>query len=414
MFGEKQLHEVRYEDLKEFLLEEREEGLRLDYKSAWSESVIETACAFANTYGGYVLYGVKEVKGENRTRPDPDDIPGIDFSRGSPLDSTRSRILSNTRPSIPLTLQPVFLGGSTNRAVIIIQVEESIDSPHEVLLASTTKRIPKRRADQTVPASLDEIEQLIQRRDNLRRQSMEPIGVEFFRGRFTKHGERDQYGYQAQEVPPILGITIRPRRVNTLGFNFNARVDKDIQQLALRAEAGESLRPRPTPFGLVIEDLHRDLQDTPSVRLEVHRVGTIRGAQALHRETEEWTKSDGMSAWRYWVDFGEIASSVCSIVRFAAAAYSQQRPGVEMEVSFGLSDAQGHVTEIPVRSPYRSYSGWIPGSDFYQQPIEQYALQVRTNVENGQPVEEDLLGLIREVSRIFQISVPDERLRFYL
>ena len=39
---------------------------------------------------------------------------------------------------------------------------------------------------------------------------------------------------------------------------------------------------------------------------------------------------------------------------------------------------------------------------------------VSTEWENAAPVEEDLLGVVREIGRIFQMSVPDGRLLDYL
>ena len=65
MFGDKALHEVGYEDLLSFLAEGREEGVRLDYKREWTPKVVGNACAFANTYSVYILYGVEEVDQKN-------------------------------------------------------------------------------------------------------------------------------------------------------------------------------------------------------------------------------------------------------------------------------------------------------------------------------------------------------------
>lgn len=70
MFGDKRLHQVEHADLMAFLSERREEGVRLDYKENWTPKIVATACAFANTYGGYLLLGVKEVEQDNnRTSP---------------------------------------------------------------------------------------------------------------------------------------------------------------------------------------------------------------------------------------------------------------------------------------------------------------------------------------------------------
>lgn len=86
---------------------------------------------------------------------------------------------------------------------------------------------------------------------------------------------------------------------------------------------------------------------------------------------------------------------------------------MELEVLFGLSDCTGHRTQVPVQSPSRSYQSQIPNSPFYQQPVLQ-SMVVATGWEDATPVEDDLLGVVREIGRIFQMSVPDGRLRDYL
>lgn len=117
MFGGKQLHEIGYEELAIFLEESREEGVRLDYKEQWTSKIVSNACAFANTYGGYILYGVKEVTQKNRpNQPDPQDVPGVDFSKGDPAASLRSKILDNTRPPVPFEVKAVPLPKSRIRA----------------------------------------------------------------------------------------------------------------------------------------------------------------------------------------------------------------------------------------------------------------------------------------------------------
>lgn len=410
MFGDRQLHQVGYAELMVFLAERREEGVRLDYKENWTPKIVAAACAFANTYGGYLLYGVKEVDQGNRPdQPDPDDVPGVDFSSGDPKASLRSRILDNTRPPFQFEVHAIPFEGSTDRGVLVVEVEESVDAPHEVLLPGVT-RIPVRRLDTTAAASLDEIERLIGRRDALRASSIAAVPIEFFTEWFR--GRRGFYGDQ-QRTPPILGLRVRPRRTGSLNFSFDHNLDQEIRNLALQADLGQDLLPKPTPFGLVMEDFEDEMLE---VRAEVHRDGVMRFARALSKETTGLSEDAGFGAEAaavHWLNFGEIVESALRAIRFSAALYSLTRPGVELEILFGLSDCTGHRTQVPVQSPNRSYQGSIPNSPFYQQPVLQ-SVVVRTGWEDAQPVEEDLLGVLREIGRIFQMSVPDNRLRDYL
>ena len=410
MFGDKQLHQVGHAELMAFLAERREEGVRLDYKERWTNKIISTACAFANTYGGYLIYGVKEVEQDNRpNQPDPDDVPGVDFSRGDPAASLRSRILDNTRQPFRFEVHAIPLEGSVDRGVLVVEVEESVDAPHEVLLPGFT-RIPVRRLDTTVAASLDEIERLIVRRDAARASSVETVQMEFFADRFS--GGVDGYGSRLR-YPPIMGLFVRPRKVGSLSFSFDHSLDQEIRNLALRADLGQDLVPRPTPFGLIMEDFDGEALE---VRVEVHRSGVIRFARALSRSTKNSLRTSGSgdaAVTEHWLDFGEIVFSVLRAIRFSAEVYSLTRPGVELEVLFGLSDCTGHKTQVPVQSPYRSYPGQIPDNPFHQQPVLQ-SMVVSTEWENAAPVEEDLLGVVREIGRIFQMSVPDGLLLNYL
>jgi predicted HTH transcriptional regulator len=77
------LHETGWEDLKAFLEEGRPEGTRLDYKRKWGQDVVRDAFAMANTSGGALILGVKEVE-DRRAKthaPDTTDILGEDSSK---------------------------------------------------------------------------------------------------------------------------------------------------------------------------------------------------------------------------------------------------------------------------------------------------------------------------------------------
>ncbi|CAA9466201.1 MAG: hypothetical protein AVDCRST_MAG12-331 [uncultured Rubrobacteraceae bacterium] len=152
--------------------------------------------------------------------------------------------------------------------------------------------------------------------------------------------------------------------------------------------------------------------------MEVLKNGTIRGGRALSRTStgsppEDWGRTDTEDPQQHWLDFGEIASSVGAMVHFCAAAFATSRPGIELEVLFGMANCQGHLTRIPGGGRSRSHTGQIPPSSFYQQPVLQNAV-VRTLPSGGKVNEEDLLALIREISRLFSISAPDDLLHRYV
>jgi hypothetical protein len=110
------LHEVDFDDLREFLREGREEGVRLDYKQEWEDEIPKDACALANTFGGSILVGVKELRrqgtdGARLNVPDVNDIPGIPRSGKDWMAVARDRIVSRTRrPGVPQVMVPELPG----------------------------------------------------------------------------------------------------------------------------------------------------------------------------------------------------------------------------------------------------------------------------------------------------------------
>jgi hypothetical protein len=88
-----------------------------------------------------------------------------------------------------------------------------------------------------------------------------------------------------------------------------------------------------------------------------------------------------------------------------------RRPGTEMEVMLGLSGCQGHRVKIGIRAPTRV--GEMRGGPFYRPPVFASGV-VRTDPETGKAAFGDLVGMVRELSRLFGVSMPDGRLAEYV
>ncbi len=67
----------------------------------------------------------------------------------------------------------------------------------------------------------------------------------------------------------------------------------------------------------------------------------------------------------------------------------------------------------PSRDPSPHEAGQIPDSPFYRQPEFADGV-VRTDPETGERVGDDLVGLVIERSRFFQVSMPDTRVFEYV
>jgi hypothetical protein len=197
---------------------------------------------------------------------------------------------------------------------------------------------------------------------------------------------------------------------------FDHDLDEELRSLALRHELGDVLYPKPIPAGVSFEQTEAN---NVRMRTEVRQDGTILWARALNRERRARVHDTGPSSEMVEtkrLDFWELSGSLLGAVGFAAGAYSLHRPGLELEVFFGLHDAQGHEISFPAKAgppTFHGYSGKLPDSPFYRPPMFAGAF-VAVDPATAEVSEEDGLRLIRELSRLFGVSVPDRRLREYL
>jgi len=130
---EKELREVQANDL--VALTRVEEGWYVEYKREvpQSGSIAKSVAAFANTYGGFLFYGIAE---KSKEEPVAGAFPGVDVAE---LDAVQNRI----RQSIASHLSPVphfdvkvVIGPSAEielaegRAIVCIEVPWSPRAPH--------------------------------------------------------------------------------------------------------------------------------------------------------------------------------------------------------------------------------------------------------------------------------------------
>lgn len=412
MFESKPLSEIDYNDLSEFLREGREEGVRLDYKQEWGSDIAKDVCGMANTQGGTILVGIKERRREGRggaklAVPNPDDVPGIPRGNKDWKARTRDQVISRTRPPVVPEVKVLETPDDPERVVVAIRVDESPDAPHEYN-EGNSPQIPIRRADSTQSTGLDDVERLIYRRDRARDGASRQIDLRFFEDRIALSGD---------SKPPIIAAFMRPRRVISVGFTFSHHLDEELRDLALRHELGSLLYPRPIPGGVSFEQT-----DADNVRMcaEICQDGTILWAHALRRERSAHVRDTGPSTETVEVrrlDFWELSMSLLGAVGFAAGAYALERPGLELEIFFGLHDAQGHEISFPATSgppPFHGYSGRLPDSSPLYRPPSITSAYAETDPATAKVPENDRIRLIRELSRLFGVSVPDGRLREYI
>ena len=158
----KPINEIEFEDVKAFCDEQIEENRRVEYKKAFSskdekKQIAKEISAFANTHGGIILVGV----GEKDRKPKL-PIDGIDYVKGL-NEKVTSIALKNIYPPVFPEIQVCEFGDTLEKAVVVIRVQESDETPHTV---ENTTGIYVRVDSQSEPqrAPFEEIEWLMNRR----------------------------------------------------------------------------------------------------------------------------------------------------------------------------------------------------------------------------------------------------------
>lgn len=111
------------------------EGWYIEYKQEIpkSESIAKSIAAMANSYGGWVFYGIKEESKENSVAG---EFIGIDASLAdASLQKIRQAVASAVNPDCHYEAKAIFgpcseIGLSDSKCIICIAVPQSIEAPH--------------------------------------------------------------------------------------------------------------------------------------------------------------------------------------------------------------------------------------------------------------------------------------------
>lgn len=136
IFG-KDLYDLTYLDLEDFFLTQKEENLNLEFKSYApqgahrdKENVIKkSVCSLLNSEGGIIIWGAPiETRDPNGNTT---AIGGLTpFNVG--LDRDRLiNILSSSLTPMPIGIRVQFLDDGNNNFIVVIEVEKSIERPHQ-------------------------------------------------------------------------------------------------------------------------------------------------------------------------------------------------------------------------------------------------------------------------------------------
>jgi hypothetical protein len=191
----KPIKDISYDDIEAFCREGNEEGILLEYKGPLpnNKKIAKEIAAFANTYGGILLLGVNE---EDRMPALP--VVGVPYDEG--LDEKISSIaFKSINPPLFPEIKICKLNDDESKAVIVVRVQESNDTPHRV---EQDTKIYIRIASQSEPvlAPFGEIEWLMNRREKAITNKQ----------RLLKRSRQRFISQFHSPLPPIRGISIIP------------------------------------------------------------------------------------------------------------------------------------------------------------------------------------------------------------
>ena len=125
MFG-KNLDDVTYDDIAKLQEEKIDESDILDYKIDFQkeDEIIKHVCAFANTRGGYLIFGIKASKDGGH----PTEIRGMENNKIH-KEKIENLMLSNIVPRLDIKIKTIEVPDTKN-SVLLVQIPDSYNKPH--------------------------------------------------------------------------------------------------------------------------------------------------------------------------------------------------------------------------------------------------------------------------------------------
>lgn len=125
---EKSTKDLEYDDLQLLIEKEFCESLFVEYKSNFPENykVAKAIAGFANSYGGILIIGADKNSSRNEL---PGGFPGADNLGDNPKERIRNICRDHISP-MPVYQAKYIEVPESEKSVLVIQVDESIDTPH--------------------------------------------------------------------------------------------------------------------------------------------------------------------------------------------------------------------------------------------------------------------------------------------
>ena len=248
----KDMSEITYADIEALLVNEVDESEILDYKEAMisDRDLIKHVCAFANTRGGDIVFGVKE-SGQGGH---PTDITGLDMEEVN-KERLEHIVLYNVVPRLDVKTKFMPIPDS-KKGVLLVRVPDSHLKPHQ---SNMSKKFYRRF--QYESAEMDEMEV-----------------ADCYRSRFSNYDQLDHYvrgilpDSKKDEIIAsiiVIPLNIRRRLVDAsdsvqIRMLQSIKIDKNFRSYSLPNGA-----LKPFSHGLISAYL------SEPDRLQIHRNGCV-------------------------------------------------------------------------------------------------------------------------------------------
>src|SRR5258708_6913705 len=145
----------KYAAIEQFCSARINEGWQLDYAVTWDDRALEKVAAFANTFGGVLIIGVKKDKGDTE--------PLLTFVNSAVEYKTRiaSSIAANISPVPSYYVYECYKPGEPSSRLCVVQVR-NVNGFH-LLTKKNIKPIHVRNEDETREADAADIRRLLER-----------------------------------------------------------------------------------------------------------------------------------------------------------------------------------------------------------------------------------------------------------
>lgn len=111
--------------IKTLLASGAREGVKLDYKEQVSDEWVKTAAAFANSYGGLIVFGVRGVQDA------PGELIGMPIEREELRTKLASQLVSRIQPVPEFAIAVATMEtGSPPKQIAVVRIEEGFNTPY--------------------------------------------------------------------------------------------------------------------------------------------------------------------------------------------------------------------------------------------------------------------------------------------